>query len=158
VRELAARHTSGLMKVAPEHVCPPVLALMRKPAVDGFLQFLELHRRFSREAGREQYVLPYMMAAHPGCTLADMVAVHDFLKKRELRVEQCQIFTPTPGTAATVMYATGLNPATLEPVFVERDPRRKEMQKALILRHRPEYAGLIRRALREVQDTRCTRR
>ncbi len=146
IRELAREHTSGLLKVAPEHVVPQVLHAMRKPPIDSFLAFLEMHRRFSREAGKEQYVLPYLVAALPGSTMTDMVVVHDFLKTHRIKVEQCQIFTPTPGTAATVMYATGLDPATLRPVFVERDPKKKEMQKALILHHLPENARLIQAA------------
>ena len=137
VRQLARKHTSGQMKVAPEHVSPPVLSLMRKPVIDSFLRFLKLHRRFSREAGRKQYVLPYLIAAHPGSRMEDMVRVRRFLQAHGLKVEQCQIFTPTPGTAATVMYATGLDPATLQPVFVERDPKEKEKQKAMILHHLP---------------------
>ena len=88
------------------------------------------------------------MAAHPGSRLTDMVDVALFLKRNGLRVEQVQIFTPTPGTAATAMYATGLDPATRQPVFVERDSRRREMQKALLLWHLPERAADIREALR----------
>ena len=133
VRELAKHRTSGLMKVAPEHISPPVLMLMRKPPVDSFLEFLEMHRRYSAEAGRKQYVVPYLMAAHPGSRMEDMEKLREFMKTHNLRAEQCQIFTPTPGTAATVMYATGLDPATMKPVFVEKDPRRKQMQKDKIL-------------------------
>ena len=133
VRDLAAHHTSGLLKVAPEHVVPHVLHAMRKPPVDGFLRFLELHRRFSHEAGREQYVLPYFVAAHPACREIDMRAVRTFMSEHGLVSEQCQIFTPTPGTAATVMYATGLDPRTLKPVFVERDARARQRQKDIIV-------------------------
>jgi uncharacterized radical SAM protein YgiQ len=144
---LADEFTSGHVKVAPEHLAPHVLALMRKPAGGEFPRFLSAHRALSREAGRNQYVLPYLMAAHPGSRLEDMVDLAVFLKRCGVRVEQVQIFTPTPGTASTVMYATGLDPATLRPVFVERDPRRRELQKALLLWHLPESAALIREAL-----------
>ncbi|MDP8256011.1 MAG: YgiQ family radical SAM protein [Candidatus Alcyoniella australis] len=143
IRELAAHHTSGLIKVAPEHVSPCVLELMHKPPIAGFERFLEMFRSFSREAGKKQYVIPYIMAAHPGSSIDQMIEVYHFLKRHNLRVEQCQIFTPTPGTDSTVMYATGLNPATLEPVFVERDPKRKNRQKALILYHLPESRRLL---------------
>ena len=143
---LAFRHTSGHLKVAPEHVSKPVLALMRKPG-GAFLKFIEQHRLLSRQAGKQQYVVPYLMAAHPGSRLEDMVEVALFLHRHDIRVEQCQIFTPTPGTSATVMYATGLNPATMEPVFVERDPERKKLQKALLLYRLPENAGLVAKAL-----------
>jgi radical SAM superfamily enzyme YgiQ (UPF0313 family) len=108
---------------------------------------LRLHKGFSRAAGKQQYVLPYFIAAHPGCTLDDMRQVAELLEREHLRVEQCQIFTPTPGTAATVMYATGLDPETAEPVFVERDAHRKELQKALILAHLPENREKVREAL-----------
>jgi uncharacterized radical SAM protein YgiQ len=145
VAALAAHHTSGQMKVAPEHVSPHVLDAMRKPSIKGFERFLELFRRHTKDADKNQFVLPYLMAAHPGCTLNDMKRVRNFLQRHDLKVEQCQIFTPTPGTAATVMYATGLDPATLEPVFVERDPRKKEAQKQLILHHIQNPASRLRR-------------
>lgn len=148
VEQLALCHTSGHLKVAPEHVVPHVLRAMRKPSGGDFARFLDRYRELSRKAGRKRYVLPYLMAAHPGCRLEDMVEAALFLRKHRLVVEQCQIFTPTPGTAATVMYATGLDPATLEPVFVERDPVRKQLQKALLLSHLPENAGDVRTALR----------
>jgi len=146
VRELVDR-TGGELKVAPEHCVGNVLALMRKPAAESFLAFLKMHRSFSRETGRRQFVLPYLMAAHPGCGMEEMMQLHRFMKEHHLKAEQCQLFTPTPGTAATVMYATGLNPETLQPVFVERDPRRREMQKALILHHLPAAAALRDEAL-----------
>ncbi len=148
VEQLALCHTSGHLKVAPEHVVEHVLKAMRKPSGKDFARFLEKHREVSRKAGRNQYVLPYLMAAHPGCRLEDMVETALFLQRHRLVVEQCQIFTPTPGTAATVMYATGLNPATLEPVFVEKDPERKRLQKALLLCHLPENGPDVRKALR----------
>ena len=146
---LAFEHTSGHLKVAPEHISPKVLNLMRKPFKNDFNAFLRKQRELSKKAGKDQYVLPYFIAAHPGCTIDDMIELAEFLKREKIVVEQCQIFTPTPGTISTAMYATGLNPATLEHVYVEKKPRRKEMQKALILYHLPESQRLIREALRE---------
>lgn len=146
LRALVEEFTSGHLKVAPEHVAAPVLRRMRKPAGAGFDAFLRRHERLARAAGRRQYVLPYLMAAHPGARLRDAVDLALFLRRREVRVEQVQIFTPTPGTASTVMYATGLDPATLRPVFVERDPRGRELQKAVLLWHRPEGAAALREA------------
>lgn len=137
LKDLALEHTSGLMKVAPEHVSPAVLTLMRKPDASSFLDFLKIHRRYSADAGRKQFVLPYLMAAHPGCEMEHMEELRRFMKKHGLKAEQCQIFTPTPGTASTVMYATGLDPSTMRQVFVERDPKAKETQKAMILHHLP---------------------
>ena len=93
-------------------------------------------------------MLPYFIAAHPGSRIEDMIEVARFLKRHSLRVEQCQIFTPIPGTASAVMYATALDPYTGGAVYVERDPRRREMQKALILRHLASSRPLIMEALR----------
>ena len=148
VEELARHYTSGHLKVAPEHVSPHVLRHMGKPAGAEFARFLDAFLDASREAEKRQFVLPYFIAAHPGCRIEDMVEVALYLCERDLVVEQCQIYTPIPGTASCVMYATGMNPFTGEDVYVERDARRREMQKALILRHRVENRPLIRRALR----------
>jgi uncharacterized radical SAM protein YgiQ len=147
VEEFAQHYTSGHAKVAPEHVVPAVLELMMKPEGELFVRFLEKFRRASAKAGKEQYVLPYIIAAHPGSRLEDMLQVALYLHRERLRVEQCQIFIPLPGTASAVMYATGLNPFTGKPLFVERDPRRREMQKALVLYHLPQSRKLIREAL-----------
>jgi radical SAM superfamily enzyme YgiQ (UPF0313 family) len=120
---------------------------MMKPDGGAFLQFLDKFRRASARAGKEQYVLPYFIAAHPGARLEDAVEVALFLRRNHIRVEQCQIFTPIPGTTSAVMYATGVNPFTRRPVFVERSYRRRQMHKALVLYHRPENRKLIREAL-----------
>jgi uncharacterized radical SAM protein YgiQ len=145
---LARHHTSGHLKVAPEHVCPDALRPMRKPAGDDFSRFLQAFRQRSRAAGKSQYVVPYFIAAHPGTTLDHMIEAARFLRRERLVVEQVQLFTPTPGTAATMMYATGLDPDTGAPVFVERDPKRRALQKALLLAHLPAQRGKVREALR----------
>lgn len=150
VADLAHKYTAGHLKVAPEHVVPAVLKAMRKPFGGSFDRFLSLHQDLSRKAGKVQFVLPYMMAAHPGCTLSDMVDAAVYLAQRGIKVEQCQIFTPTPGTASTVMYATGLDPYTRQPLFVERDPAEKELQKALLLYHLPEQRENVRKALKRL--------
>jgi uncharacterized radical SAM protein YgiQ len=147
VEAFAEHYTSGHAKVAPEHVVPAVLQLMMKPEGELFVRFLEKFRRASAKAGKEQYVLPYLIAAHPGSRLQDMLEVALYLQRERLRVEQCQVFIPLPGTASAVMYATGISPFTGERVFVERDPRRREMQKALVLYHLPESRKLILEAL-----------
>ena len=147
IEAFASHYTSGHAKVAPEHVVPEVLELMLKPDGSAFLKFLEQFRRASIRARKEQYVLPYLIAAHPGSKIEHMIEVALFLKKRHLRVEQCQLFIPLPGTASAIMYATGLNPRTMRKVFVEKDPRRREMQKALVLYHLPESRKLIEEAL-----------
>ncbi len=149
LKALAQHHTSGHLKVAPEHTVPSVLKHMRKPAGDDFENIVQAHRAISRTAGKRQFVVPYLMAAHPGCTLDDMVQLARLLKRHNIKAEQCQIFTPTPGTAATVMYATDLDPATGHKVFVERNPARKELQKMLILWHRRDLHLKIRKALKK---------
>jgi len=150
INALADELTSGRLKVAPEHVVPSVLRHMRKPAGRDFERFTEAFRRRSEAGGRKQFVLPYLLAAHPGSRIEDMVEVALTLRRMDIRVEQCQIFTPTQGTAATVMYATGLDPDTLEPVHVERTDRGKRLQKALVLHHLPENRRLVEEALTKV--------
>lgn len=150
IRALAEDRTSGHLKVAPEHVVPGVLQRMRKPAGRDFERFTAAFQAHSKAAGKQQFVLPYIMAAHPGSRLEDMVEVALTLKRLGTRVEQCQIFTPTPGTAATVMYATGLDPDSLTPVFVERASKKKALQKALVLHHLPENRSRVEEALRQV--------
>ncbi|MBM4373429.1 MAG: YgiQ family radical SAM protein, partial [Deltaproteobacteria bacterium] len=150
LRALARERTSGHLKVAPEHTVPSVLRRMRKPAGGDFERFTAGFRAASAAAGRHQYVLPYLLAAHPGSRLEDMVDAALALRRLGVKVEQCQIFTPTPGTAATVMYATGLDPATLEPVFVERTDQGKRLQKALVLHHLAESRPLVEEALRRI--------
>lgn len=147
VNALADELTSGRIKVAPEHVVPSVLRHMRKPAGKDFERFTEAFRRRSEAKGRKQFVLPYVLAAHPGSRLDDMIEVALTLRRMNVRVEACQIFTPTPGTAATVMYATGLDPDDLASVHVERSDRGKRLQKALVLHHLPENRRLIEEAL-----------
>lgn len=147
LHQLAFQHTSGHLKVAPEHVVDEVLRHMRKPSGSEFSRFVALHRGLSAKAGKRQSVIPYLMAAHPGCTLNDMVDAAVALASMGITVEQCQIFTPTPGTASTVMYATGINPDTLEPVFVERSDRGKQMQKSLLLYHLPSQRAHVMSAL-----------
>lgn len=147
IRGVARHHVSGRLKVAPEHCVPAVLNAMRKPAGEAFEPFLRAFVASSKGLGKRQEVLPYLMAAHPGCSLANMLELALLLKRLHVVAEQCQIFTPTPGSAATAMYFTGLDPATLAPIFVERDPKLRELQKALILYHEPQSAPLIREAL-----------
>jgi radical SAM superfamily enzyme YgiQ (UPF0313 family) len=109
----------------------------------------EISEQPCRKRSRSQFVLPYMMAAHPGSTLEHMVDAALTLKSLGVVVEQCQIFTPTPGTASTVMYATGLDPFTMESIFVERSERKKRMQKSLLLYHLPAERSNLLQALKE---------
>jgi len=130
LREVAQHHTSGQLKVAPEHSEPSVLRLMGKPAPDSLLQFKHVFEEESRQAGRDQYLTYYLIAAYPGCSEREMLHLHQFVSQQlHLTPEQVQIFTPTPGTYASVMYYTEKDPFTGAPLFVEKDPVRKELQK-----------------------------
>jgi radical SAM superfamily enzyme YgiQ (UPF0313 family) len=146
-RELVSFHVGGLLKVAPEHLSDAVTLRMRKPGREAFLVFLEHFRRESSRIGKKQHVVPYMMSGHPGCTLDDMVEAALCLKRLGLKVEQVQDFTPTPGTLATCMYYTGIDPRTGEALHVARSDREKKLQKALLLYHLREERGAVLEAL-----------
>jgi len=148
LRELIAHHVSGQLKVAPEHVCPEVLELMRKPPVASFERFREDFQRYTREAGKEQYLVPYFISSHPGSSLEEAVQLMEYLKRNRWRPQQVQDFVPTPMTLASDMYHTGLNPMTGRPVHVSRDLREKRMQKALLRWADPASRSLVAEALR----------
>lgn len=147
-RELVTSHVGGLLKVAPEHLVDSVTKRMRKPGRASFEAFLEHFRRESARIGKRQHVVPYLMSGHPGCTLADMVEAALLLKRLGLKVEQVQDFTPTPGTLATCMYHTGLDPCSGEKIHVAKSDREKKLQKALLLCHIPEERDAVLEALR----------
>ena len=135
LKELVAHHISGQMKVAPEHTEQHVLDLMGKPGKQTLIDFKKLYDRLNREAGKKQFLTYYLIAAHPGCTEKDMHALKTFTRD-ELKInpEQAQVFTPTPGTWSSVMYYTELDPVTRKKIFVEKDPRRKEKQKEIVVK------------------------
>ena len=135
LREIVEQHVSGQLKVAPEHTENNVLDLMGKPGPDSLLKFKDKFDRLSRLAGKPQFLTYYIIAAHPGCSAQDMVRLKSFTsEKLHVNPEQVQIFTPTPSTYASLMYYTELDPFTRRPVFVEKDPRRKEHQKDIVTR------------------------
>ncbi|MBQ7171154.1 MAG: YgiQ family radical SAM protein [Clostridia bacterium] len=146
-RKLAADHVSGQLKVAPEHCSREVLQTMGKADFRLFLEFEKKFLRFSREAGKEQYLVPYLMSSHPGSRLEDAIELSSFLTARGVCPEQVQDFYPTPGTVSTVMYYTGLDPLTGKKVFVPRTREEKKLQRALL---QPQKNGdYLRRALTE---------
>lgn len=128
IRELARHYVSGYLKIAPEHFSPEVLSLMRKPGVEKWREFLRLFREYSAEAGKKQYVVPYIMAAFPGCTLNHMHETAAELKSEGIRPDKAQVFLPTPMTMATAMYVTGLDPVTGDKLSVPRTPSKKKRQ------------------------------
>lgn len=136
LKELVLDHTSGRLKVAPEHTEDKVLYYLAKPSFKLFERLRVEFDKINREAGRHSGIVPYFISSHPGCTMHDMekLAQHPALKG--LYMDQVQDFTPTPMTTSSVMYYTGLDPRTLKPVFVERDPERKKMQKSYFFRRK----------------------
>lgn len=149
IDELAAHHVGGHLKVAPEHVDQRTLGLMKKPGVDIYLEFAERFADASARAGKEQYLVPYFVSSHPGCDQDSAIELAQFLKEQRQRPQQVQDFIPTPGTPATCMWWTGLDPATMKPVFVAKKMRDKRKQKALMQYWMPDNAPLVREALRE---------
>ncbi|AJF07423.1 YgiQ family radical SAM protein [Geoalkalibacter subterraneus] len=146
---LLEHHVGGLLKIAPESVVDEVTAIMRKPGAQPLEKFLRYYYDACRCSGKRRGVVPYLIAGHPGCTLSHMVDTALFLKKHNLRVEQVQEFTPTPGTVSTCIWHTGRDPFTGHPVHVPTDPRERRLQKALLLWHLPENRREIEAALRE---------
>ncbi len=135
LEEIVLHHVSGQLKVAPEHTEKHVLDLMGKPGPATLTNFKEKFDQYSRRAGKSQFLTYYLIAAHPDCTAQDMVRLKKFMNERlHIRPEQVQIFTPTPSTYASLMYYTEMNPFTRQPIFVEKDPGRKQRQKDIVTR------------------------
>ncbi len=147
MRELIANHVSGQLKVAPEHASNKVLDYMGKPHIELYERFEKKFYDITKGMGKEQYLVPYLMSSHPGCTLSDAVDLAVFLKKHNIRPEQVQDFYPTPGTISTAMFYTGLDPYTMEPVYVPRKPEEKKLQRALLQYYKKENRELVEKAL-----------
>lgn len=148
IDELARYHVCGRLKIAPEHVSPNVLRLMRKPGIQAYRHFVNRFKEANRSAGKAQQVIEYFVSGHPGCTLADMIELALFLKKEKIRVEQVQDFYPAPLTIAAAMFYTGADPLTGEAVYVARSDNEKALQRALLLSHDPKFRMKAREALR----------
>lgn len=146
-RELVKHHVSGQLKVAPEHCAPGTLAAMGKPPIEVYNRFSKRFYELTKQAGKQQYLVPYLMSSHPGSTLKDAVILAEYLYRHKMRPEQVQDFYPTPGTVSTCMFYTGLDPYTLQPVYVARDPEEKAMQRALLQYYDPKNAQRVRKAL-----------
>ncbi len=146
-KRLVSEHTSGQLKVAPEHCSDNVLKYMGKPSVSVYKKFSDEFYRLSAACGKEQYLVPYLMSSHPGATLDDAIELALFLKHNGQRPEQVQDFYPTPGTASTCMYHTGIDPFTGKSVFVEKTYTGKKLQRALLQYYKKENQPLIRDAL-----------
>lgn len=147
IRELVKYHVSGQLKVAPEHCSATVLDKMGKPHIEAYVEFSKRYFSLSDKAGKEQYLVPYLMSSHPGSTMKEAVELAVFLKKNGIRPEQVQDFYPTPGTVSTCMYYTGLDPYTMKEVYVARNPHEKALQRALLQYYEPKNADLCCEAL-----------
>ena len=146
-RELVKYHVSGQLRVAPEHVSDHVLDLMGKPRNAVYERFVEKYKKLCAGMGLEQYVVPYLMSSHPGSRLEDAIVLAEHVRDMGYMPEQVQDFYPTPSTISTVMYYTGLDPRTMQPVYVARDPHEKAMQRALIQYRDPKNYALVHEAL-----------
>jgi len=153
VRQLAQHHTGGQLYVAPEHNSDEVLDKMKKPSIKSYERFAEAFCQASEDAGKEQYLVPYFISGHPGATLNDAVELALYLKERGMRPRQVQDFIPTPMAVATTMYHTGIDPLTMQPVYVAKELRDKRMMKALLFYWDAQHWPLARDALRKVGRT-----
>ena len=152
-RELVKYHVSGQLKVAPEHCSATVLDKMGKPHIEAYIEFSKKYFALSSDANKEQYLVPYLMSSHPGSTLDDAIELAQFLKKRRIRPEQVQDFYPTPGTISTCMFYTGLDPYTMQEVYVAKTPKDKAMQRALLQYFNPKNRDLVVEALKRAGRT-----
>ena len=153
LRELCEHHVSGQLKVAPEHIADPVLKRMGKPANHVYRKFVQDYKAMNAKLGKEQYLVPYLMSSHPGSTMKEAIALAEYLRDLGYMPEQVQDFYPTPSTLSTCMYYTGLDPRTMEPVYVPKDPHEKAMQRALIQYRNPKNYELVREALEKAHRT-----
>ena len=147
LRELCEYHVSGQLKVAPEHVAGPVLSLMGKPEHKVYEEFTRQFYKMNERIGKEQYLVPYLMSSHPGSTLKEAVELAEYCRDLGYMPEQVQDFYPTPSTLSTCMYYTGVDPRTMQKVYVPKSPHEKAMQRSLIQYRNPELYDLVIEAL-----------
>ncbi|MEE1209279.1 MAG: DUF3362 domain-containing protein, partial [Parafannyhessea umbonata] len=147
IKELAEYHTSGQLRLAPEHISDKVLEIMGKPHNHMYEDFCKEFEKYSRQAGKEQYVLPYLMSSHPGSTMREAVKLAEFCRDLGYNPEQVSDFYPTPSTVSTCIFYTGVDPRTMEPVYCPTNPHEKAMQRALIQYRNPKNYDLVVEAL-----------
>jgi len=149
-KELVTHHVSGQLKVAPEHCSNNVLKYMGKPNIEVYNKFEKRFYELTKSIGKKQYLVPYLMSSHPGSTLKDAVELSLFLKRNNLHPEQVQDFYPTPGTVSTCMFYTGIDPYTMEKVYVPRTPEEKAQQRALLQYFKPENRNIVLSTLKKL--------
>ena len=146
-KELIKHHISGQLKVAPEHISNNVLFYMQKPPKELYLKFTKKYKDLNKQLNKDQYLVPYLMSSHPGCTLDDAILLAEYIRDERIYVEQVQDFYPTPSTLATCMYYTGVDPRTMKKVYVAKTKEEKAMQRALIQYKDPKNHDLVKKAL-----------
>ena len=146
-RELVEHHVSGQLKVAPEHISAKVLKYMGKPSGKTYDRFREKFFKINKDLGKEQYIIPYLMSSHPGSTLDTAIELAEYLRDTKYQPEQVQDFYPTPGTLSTTMFYTGLDPLTMEEVYVPKTKEEKAMQRALLQYSNPKKYDIVYDAL-----------
>ena len=149
LKELCEYHVSGQLKVAPEHVSDTVLELMGKPKNEVYREFVKKYTQMNERLGKRQYLVPYLMSSHPGSTLKEAIRLAEYLRDMGISPEQVQDFYPTPSTISTCMYYTGVDPRTMKPVYVPKNPHEKAMQRALIQYRNPKNHDLVLEALKK---------
>ena len=154
VKELVTHHVGGYLKIAPEHSEDGPLSKMMKPGMGSYYEFKEMFERFSKEAGKKQYLIPYFISAHPGATNEDMMNLGLWLKSNDFRVDQVQSFYPSPMASATTMYYSEQNPLkplgrdNSEKIFSAKSKEQRTLHKAFLRYHDPENWPILRKALR----------
>lgn len=148
-KELVKYHVSGQLKVAPEHCSNNVLKRMGKPKIEVYEKFKKRFYELTESIGKKQFLVPYLMSSHPGSTINDAIELALFLKREGLHPEQVQDFYPTPGTVSTCMFYTGVDPFTMEAVYVPKSAEEKAEQRALLQYFKPENRDIVRKALRK---------
>ena len=147
--ELVQHHISGQLKVAPEHISAKVLDKMGKPRKELYLKFVEKFKQKNEQFGKDQYIVPYLMSSHPGSDLEAAIELAQYLKKIRHTPQQVQDFYPTPGTASSCMYYTGVDPKTMKKVYVAKTSEEKAMQRALMQFTYPKNHAIVEKALRQ---------
>ncbi len=152
-RELCQHHISGQLKVAPEHISDRVLKYMGKPGRDVYDRFTRKYQKINEQLQKKQFLVPYLMSSHPGSGLKEAIALAEYLRDIGHSPEQVQDFYPTPGSLSTCMYYTGIDPRTMESVYVPKSYHEKQMQRALLQYRKPENYQLVKEALQKAGRT-----
>ena len=149
LEELCRYHVSGQLKVAPEHVSDDVLKLMGKPENSVYQEFVKKYHKMNQKIHKDQYLVPYLMSSHPGSKMKDAIELAEHIRDLGYMPEQVQDFYPTPSTISTCMYYTGVDPRTMQPVYVPKNPHEKAIQRALIQYRDPKNYDLVMEALKK---------